>query len=53
MAGTVRVQVRDGYAVFDGKEQRSGGQELTVTRDVAERWVAAGWVEPVKPTRTK
>ncbi len=53
MAGTVKVKVRDGWAVFDGTAQRSGGELLDVDRDVAEQWTAAGWVEPVKPPPTK
>ncbi len=48
-ADTVRARVRDGWVVFDGQEQKSGGQELTVPADLAERWIAVGWVELVKP----
>ncbi len=53
MAADVKVRVSDGFAVFDGKEQRSGGQELTVPAELAERWVAAGWVELVKEPRKR
>ncbi len=54
MAADVKVRVSDGWLVFDGKTQRSGGQELTVPADLAERWVEAGWVErvTVKATTT-
>lgn len=37
----------DGWTVFDGQQQRGGGEQLDVDRDLAERWVAAGWVEKV------
>lgn len=54
MAGTVRVKVCDGYAVYDGKAQQSGGQHVEVAADLAEQWIAAGWVEPVtKPAAAK
>ena len=52
MADTVKVKVRAGYAVFDGKTQRSGGQHVEVPADLAEQWTAAGWVEPVAKTPT-
>ncbi len=45
---TVRVRVREGWAVYDGKAQRSGGEQLTVDAALADEWLAAGWVEPVK-----
>ena len=48
-AGTVTVRVRDGWAVYDGVAQRTGGARLDVDPDLAARWVAAGWVEPVEP----
>jgi hypothetical protein len=48
--GTVKVRVREGWAVFDGHAQRGGGQTLDVDPDTAEQWLAAGWVEQVKPT---
>jgi len=53
MAADVKVKVKDGYAVFDGKEQRSPGSEIQVPADLAERWVEAGWVEMVKPARKR
>ena len=53
MAATVKVKVLDGWAVYDGKQQRSGGEQLEVDREVAAEWVAAGWVEPVKAPRKR
>ena len=52
-ADTVTVRVRDGWAVFDGQEQHGGGQQLDVDPELAERWTAAGWVEPVKVARRR
>jgi len=56
MAGTatetVKVKVCDGYAVYDGKTQQSGGKQIEVPADLAEQWTAAGWVEPVAKTST-
>lgn len=43
----VKVKVRDGWAVFDGKAQRGPGAVVSVPADLAERWQAAGWVDPV------
>ena len=48
-AGTVTVEVRDGWAMYDGTAQRSGGELLDVDPDLAARWVTAGWFEPVEP----
>lgn len=45
---TVKVKVRNGWAVFDGKVQRAGGETVEVDPDTAEQWQTAGWVEPVK-----
>jgi len=53
MAGTVRVTVREGWAVFDGTVQRGGGETVEVDADTAEQWETAGWVELVKATRTR
>ena len=53
MAGTVKVKVRDGWAVYDGTEQRGGGSTVEVDADTAAQWEAAGWVEPVKPAPRK
>ena len=51
---TVTVRVCDGFAVFDGKTQQSGGKQIEVPADLAEQWTAAGWVEPVaKPMTAK
>lgn len=38
----VTVRVREGWAVFDGTAQRSGGDELMVPADLAGRWSIAG-----------
>ncbi len=53
MSTTVKVRVRDGYAVYDGTSQRTGGEVLDVDTDTAEQWETAGWVERVKATRKK
>lgn len=53
MAATVKVKVKDGWAVYDGTEQRTGGEQLDVDPDVADEWVAAGWAERVKATPRK
>lgn len=50
--GTVTVKVLDGWAVYDGQEQRGGGEQVDVDPDTAGRWVAAGWVEPVEKSTT-
>ena len=47
-AAKVKVRVKDGWAVYDGKKQRVGGETVTVDAELAEEWEAAGWVEPVK-----
>ncbi len=53
-SGTVKVKVRDGWAVFDGHQQRGGGETVTVDAKLAEEWRAAGWVDPVKvPASTR
>ncbi len=52
-ADTVKVKVREGWTVFDGQEQRGGGEQLDLDPEVAEQWTAAGWVEPVKATRKR
>ncbi len=49
----VKVRVLDGWAVFDGETQRSGGDELEVPADLAGRWSSAGWVELVEPAKPK
>ncbi len=45
---TVKVRVREGWAVYDGATQRGEGETLDVDPDEAERWLAAGWVDRVK-----
>lgn len=50
---TVRVRVRDGWAVYDGTAQRGEGETVNVDPDTAEQWLAAGWVERVTTTTTK
>jgi len=49
MAATVKVKVRvlDGWAVYDGKRQRSGGEQLEVDAALADEWLAAGLAELV------
>ena len=52
MAATVKVKVAEGWTVYDGEQQRSGGETVEVDSALAEAWLAAGWVEKVKaPTR--
>ena len=53
MSTTVKVKVREGWAVYDGTSQRTGGEVLEVAADLAEQWITAGWVERVKTTRKK
>ena len=53
-AATVKVKVREGWAVFDGSAQRGGCHTLDVDPDTAADWIAAGWVEQVnKSTGSK
>jgi hypothetical protein len=47
-AASVKVKLRDGWSVFDGKQQRSGGETVETDPETAQAWEAAGWVEPVK-----
>ena len=47
MAGTVKVKVREGWAVYDGDTQRGGGHTLEVDAATADQWEAAGWVEKI------
>ena len=47
MTGTVKVEVKRGWSVFDGTAQRNGGEQLDVDPETAEHWVAAGWAEKV------
>ena len=50
----MKVKVRDGYAVFDGKQQRGGDETVETDAETARMWEDAGWVEPVKAsTRRK
>lgn len=49
----MKVKVLDGWTVFDGQEQRGGGEQLDVDPELAEQWAAAGWVERVKATRRR
>ncbi len=53
MAGTVKVVVRDGWVVYDGKAQRAGGETVETDADTADLWESAGWVERVKATRKR
>jgi len=45
MAAKVTVKVVEGWAVYDGKSQRGGGEVLNVDAELAEKWIAAGWVK--------
>lgn len=47
MPATVKVKVREGWIVWDGKTQRSGGEVVTVESAQAAEWLAAGLVDPV------
>jgi hypothetical protein len=51
-AGKVKVQVRDGWAVYNGKAQRGSGEVLDADPDQGKAWLAAGWVNKVTSTRT-
>ncbi len=53
MSATVRVRVREGWIIYDGKTQRSGGEVVTVDSAQAAEWLAAGLVDPVKTSRSK
>jgi hypothetical protein len=48
-----RVKVGDGWAVYDGKQQRTGGETVETDPETAQAWEAAGWVEPVKASTRK
>lgn len=52
--GTTTVTVAQGWAVYDGTEQRHAGATLDVDRETAQQWLASGWVTetPAKTTRT-
>ena len=45
---SVEVEVRNGWLVYDGQQQRSAGETVEVEPNLAQQWVAAGWAEPVK-----
>jgi len=47
MSATMKVKVRDGWIIYDGKEQRTGGETVTVESAQAAEWLAAGLVDPV------
>lgn len=52
---TTTVVVADGWAVYhQGEQHHSGATLRDVQRDVADEWLAAGWVTatPAKTTRT-
>ena len=53
MPATVKVRVREGWIVWDGKTQRQGGETVTVESAQAAEWLAAGLVDPVKTSRSK
>lgn len=50
---TVKVKVREGWAVYDGKAQRGAGETLEVDADTADQWETAGWVKHVPATRSR
>jgi hypothetical protein len=49
--GTMRVTVKDGWAVYDGNQHVNGGETVTVDTDTANEWLAAGFVTPAAQTR--
>ena len=53
MAEPVKVRVKHGWTVYDGKTQRTGGDVLTVSADQAADWETAGWVEKVTASKTR
>lgn len=53
MAEPVKVRVKHGWTVYDGKTQRTGGDVLTVSADQAADWETAGWVEKVTAAKTR
>jgi len=44
--GKVKVTVRDGWAVYDGIEQRGGSSTVEVDPETVEQCEAAGWGRP-------
>ena len=52
-ADTVKVTVREGWAVYDGEQQRGGGETLETDPATAAQWIAAGWVEPAEASTRK
>ena len=53
MADTVKVKVIEGWAVYDGEQQRTAPATIEVDSDTADQWIVAGWVEKVQPTKAK
>ncbi len=53
MSAAVKVKVRKGWIVYDGTEQRGGGQVVETDAETAEQWEAAGWVEKVTREQRK
>lgn len=53
MTDTVKVKVRDGWIVHDGNAVRGGGEVVDIDTETADEWLAAGWVETVKPEPAK
>ncbi len=51
MSTTVKVKVREGWAVYDGVRQRGEGETVETDPDTAEQWITAGWAERVVPRR--
>jgi hypothetical protein len=42
---TIRVKVRDGFGVYHDGDSHGGGAVLDVPADLAENWLAGGFVE--------
>ena len=47
---SVKVTVREGWAVYDGTVQRGGGETIEVDTATAAQWISAGWVNTATAT---
>ncbi len=45
MAGTVKVTICDGWAVFHDGEHRTGGTVVEVDNETAGYWIERGWAD--------
>ncbi|GAB3603298.1 hypothetical protein GCM10027586_06290 [Kineococcus gypseus] len=54
-AQTTSVVVTEGYAVHVDGVQHTGGAEVHVDHDTAQRWIRHGWVSlvPAKTSRSR